>query len=393
MLNKKTLVLVLSVVAVAAIFGGYLLMSGKPEKEPQQAQQSQSTSNNSITITEEQARQVRVEPALLREFIAQRSAVGYVDFNQDTTVQVLSNYAGRIRQVTVRAGDSVKKGQALYTVDSPDLVQAISSLIASSGVRSLATRNLERARKMVEIQAASQKDLDQALSDQQSAEGAYQAARDAVRIFGKTDAEMDKTIASRKVSGEMTVLSPINGKVVARNAAPGMLVQAGSTPAPVVVADTTAKWVIANVTEYDAPKLKLGLPAKISITAMPGKTYKAEIVNIGASVDIPTRRVPVRTEVQDPDGELQQQMLATFVFDISPPVMSTSISPNGIVREGDGTMTAFVTKDGRQFTRRPLKVGMEQNGFVQILEGLFESEKVAGDGAIFLSNAILLQAR
>ncbi len=391
MLNKKTLVLAL--VAVAAIFGGYLLMSGNPEKATEQAQQSQSASNNSITITEEQARQVHVEPVLLRAFIAQRSAVGYVDFNQDTTVQVLSNYAGRIRQVAVRAGDSVKKGQALYTVDSPDLVQAISALIASAGVRSLATRNLERARKMVEIQAASQKDLDQALSDQQSAEGAYQAARDAVRIFGKTDAEMDKVIASRKVSGEMTVLSPINGKVVARNAAPGMLVQAGSTPAPVAVADTTAKWVIANVTEYDAPRLKLGLPAKISITAMPGKTYKAEIVNIGASVDIPTRRVPVRTEVQDPEGELQQQMLATFVFDISPPVMSASISPNGIVREGDGTMTAFVTTDGRQFTRRPLKVGMEQNGFVQILEGLSDDEKVAGDGAIFLSNAILLQAR
>ena len=391
MLNKKTLVL--AVIVAAVVFGVYWLMRGKAEKAPEQSQPSQSASNNSITITEEQARQVHVEPVHMREFIAQRSAVGYVDFNQDTTVQVLSPYAGRIRQVQVRAGESVKKGQALYTVDSPDLVQAASSLIAAAGVRSLATRNLERARKMVEIQAASQKDFDQAMSDQQSAEGAYQAARDAVRIFGKSDAEMDKIISGRKVNGEMTVFSPINGKVVARSAAPGMLVQPGSTPAPVAVADSTAKWVIANVTEYDAPKLKLGLPAKISITAMPGKTYKAEIVNIGASIDPATRRVPVRTEVQDPDGELQQQMLATFVFDVSPPVMSTAISPNGVVREGDGTMSAFVTTDGRQFTRKPLKVGMEQNGFVQILEGLSDGEKVAGDGAIFLSNAISLKAR
>ena len=390
MLNKKTLVL--AVIAAAAVFGIYRLMSGKAEKTPEPTQQSESSPSNSITITEEQARQVRVEPVRMREFIAQRSAVGYVDFNQDTTVQVVSPYSGRIRQVPVRAGDSVKKGQALYTVDSPDLVQAISSLIAAAGVRSLATRNLERARKMFDIQAAAQKDLDQALSDQQSAEGAYQAARDAVRIFGKTDAEMDKIISSRKVSGEMTVFSPIAGKVVARNAAPGMLVQPGSTPAPVSVADTAAKWVIANVTEYDAPKLKLGLPAKISITAMPGKTFMARIVNIGASVDPATRRVPVRTEVQDPDGELQQQMLATFVFDISPPIMSTAISPNGVVREGDGTMTAFVTTDGREFTRRALKVGMEQNGFVQVLEGLSDGEKVAGDGAIFLSNAIALKA-
>ena len=110
-------------------------------------------------------------------------------------------------------------------------------------------------------------------------------------------------------------------------------------------------------------------------------------------MDIATRRVPVRTEVQDPEGELQQQMLATFVFDTSPPVMTAAISPNGVVREGDGTMIAFVTTDGRQFTRRPLKLGMEQNGFVQILEGLSEGEQVAGDGAIFLSNAISLKVR
>ena len=391
MLNKK--MLVLAVVVAAAMFGAYRLMGTKTEKALEQTQPSQAQPNNSITITEEQARHVHVEPVHLHEFIAQRSAVGYVDFDQDSTVQVLSPYSGRIRQVAVRAGDSVKKGQALYTVDSPDLVQAISALIAAAGVRSLATRNLERARKMLEIQAASQKDLDQAHSDQQSAEGAYQAARDAVRIFGKTDAEMDKIIAGRKVSGEMTVYSPLNGKVVARNAAPGMLVQPGSTPAPVAVTDTSAKWVIANVTEYDAPKLKVGLPAKISITAIPGRIYNAKIVNIGASVDIATRRVPVRTEVQDPEGELQQQMLATFVFDTSPPVMTAAISPNGVVREGDGTMIAFVTTDGRQFTRRPLKLGMEQNGFVQILEGLSEGEQVAGDGAIFLSNAISLKVR
>ena len=90
---------------------------------------------------------------------------------------------------------------------------------------------------------------------------------------------------------------------------------------------------------------------------------------------------------------MQQQMLATFVFDTSPPVMTAAISPNGVVREGDGTMIAFVTTDGRQFTRRPLKLGMEQNGFVQILEGLSEGEQVAGDGAIFLSNAISLKVR
>jgi len=63
------------------------------------------------------------------------------------------------------------------------------------------------------------------------------------------------------------------------------------------------------------------------------------------------------------------------------------------VREGDGSMTVFVTQDARTYTRRPVKLGLEQNGLMQITDGLAAGEKVASDGALFLSNMLSLQSR
>jgi hypothetical protein len=92
------------------------------------------------------------------------------------------------------------------------------------------------------LQGIAQKDLEQAVSDQQSAEGALKAARDAVRVFGKTEAEIDRYVATRKIDPLLVVPCPITGEITARNAAPGLFVQPGNPPAPYTVADISTMW-------------------------------------------------------------------------------------------------------------------------------------------------------
>jgi cobalt-zinc-cadmium efflux system membrane fusion protein len=346
-----------------------------------------------VTLTDSQLRLVKVAPAALHEFASLREAVGYIDFNQDRTVPVLSPWAGRIRRVFVQAGDEVRQGEALFTVDSPDLVQAESTLIATAGALELTTKALERAKKMIETQASSQKDLDQATSDQQSAEANYKAARQAVRIFGKSEAQLGAIIASRKTDGELEVASPIAGRVTARNASPGVLVQPGGTPAPITVADLSMLWMVASVTEYDLPLLRLGQQVSVSMPAFPGRKFEARITNIAATFDPATHRIAVRSEIQDPHHELRPQMLATFLIRTGEPTRSVALPQGGVVREGDGTMVAFVTSDGHRFERRAVQLGIEQEGMTQILGGLDPGELAASDGALFLSNALALQTR
>jgi hypothetical protein len=115
-----------------------------------------------------------------------------------------------------------------------DLVQAVSAVIAPAGALELTTRNLVRLTALVKTKAATQRDFEQAISDQPAAEAAHKAVRDTVRIFGKAEAEMDRVVADRKIDPTLVVPSPIAGRITARNAAPGLLVQplgrANATP-------------------------------------------------------------------------------------------------------------------------------------------------------------------
>jgi cobalt-zinc-cadmium efflux system membrane fusion protein len=348
---------------------------------------------DSVELSDTQLGSVKVETAGLRDFPIEKVAIGGIDFNEEMLTQVFTPNQGRIVGLFAKVGDEVQKGQTLFTIDSPDLVQASSTLISAAGVLNLTNRNLARLKGLYDTRAASQKDLEQATSDQQAAEGALRAARDAVRIFGKTDAEIDRIIQDRRVDPILVVASPISGRITARNAAPGLLVQPGNAPAPYTVADISTMWMVANVAESDSPAFNIGQEVKVTVMAHPGRVYEGKISTIGSTVDPLTHRVLVRSEIDDPTHELRSGMFANFVIRTGDPVRSIAVPVNGVVREGDGTMTAFVTADRRRFTRRTVKIGLQRDGFDQILDGLQAGELVATEGALFLSNALTISAR
>jgi membrane fusion protein, heavy metal efflux system len=348
---------------------------------------------DTVTLTEEQVKAVRVAAVAEHEFAPRHRTEGFIDFNQDRAVPVFSPWQGRIGRLLAKAGDDVKQGDVLFTIDSPDLVTAESNLIAAAGVLQLTTRALERARAMFESQSIAQKDLDQATSDQQTAQANLEAARAAVRIFGKSDVEIDRIVAGRTTAAELRIASPISGRVTARNAAPGQLVQPGNAPAPFTVADISTMWMVANVPEDELPQMRLAEPVEASLAAYPGRTFTGTISNIGAAVDPSTHRVTVRSQIRDPRHELRPQMLGTFVIQTGAAVRSPAVPMAGVVREGDGTMEVFVTPDARRFTRRAVKLGIQQDGLHQIVEGVAAGEQVATDNALFLANELARQTR
>jgi cobalt-zinc-cadmium efflux system membrane fusion protein len=310
-------------------------------------------------------------------------------------VQVFPSYQGKIIAALAQVGDEVEKGKPLFTIDSPDLVQAESTLIAAAGVFELTARALARAQKLYATQGTggiAQKDLDQATSDKQSAEGALKAARDAVRVFGKTEAEIDGIVAERRIDPQLVVKSPIAGRITTRNAQPGLLVQPGNAPAPYSVADISTMWMVANVPESDSSSVKVGQTAQVSVMANPDRTYDGKITTLGATVDPNLHTLLVRSDVKDPRHELRPGMLASFTINTGAPVTATAIPINGVVREGDGTMTVWVTTNRHRFAQRQVKVGLQHDGYDQITEGLTQGELVVTDGAVFLDNMLAASA-
>ncbi len=347
----------------------------------------------SVNLPDNQLASVKVEPVTEREFPIEKQAVGSISFNEESAVQVFTPFQGKIIALFAKVGDGVEKGRTLFTIASPDLLQAESTLIAAAGVLDFTTRNLARFKELYATRAVSQKDLEQATSDQQTAEGALRAARDAVRLFGKTEVEIDRIIAQRMADPRLAVPSPITGQVPARNAAPGLYVQPGNPPAPYTVADIETMWMLANVAETDSPAFRLGQEVKVKVAAFPNREFDGRITTIGAMVDPNTRRVLVRSEVKNPQHELRSGMFANFVIRTGDPVRSIAVPLNGVVQEGDGTMTVWVTADRRRFTRRPVLIGLEHEGYRQILEGLQPGELAATDGALLLSNALATASR
>jgi cobalt-zinc-cadmium efflux system membrane fusion protein len=346
-----------------------------------------------LELSDRDVEAVKPVPVPFREFPVEKTAIGSIDFNQDMTVQVFTPYSGRIVQLTAQLGDEVQKGQVLFTIDSPDLVQASSTLISAASVLDLTSRNLVRAKTLYDTRAWSQQQYEQAVSDQQTAEGNLRAARDAVRIFGKTDAEMDRMIKERKVDPILVVYSPVPGRVAARNAAPGLYVQPGNPPAPYAVADVATMWLLANVPESDAPAYRVGQPLKVKVPAYPDHVFEGRVNTIGLTVDPNTRRVLVRSVIKDPRHELWAGMFANFVIQVGDPMRSLAVPLNGVVREGDGTMTVWVTNDRRHFTKRTVKIGIQYDGYHQILDGLKPEEIVATESALFMNNALTTATR
>jgi membrane fusion protein, heavy metal efflux system len=341
-----------------------------------------------LELSASQLSAIKIAPVGTYLFPVEKETVGSISFADDLSVQVFPPYQGKIIQSLVELGDEVKKGQPLYTIDSPDLIQAESTLIGAAATLELTSKELTRAKELNGTNGVSERELEQATSDEQTAEGALKAARDAVRVFGKSEAEIDQIIRSRKIDPALVVGSPISGQITAFSGPPGLFVQPGSPPAPYTVADVSVKWMLADVLEGDMPLFRVGEPVAVKVMAYPDHIFQGKVSKIYASVDPNTHRGTIRSEIRDPQNELRPGMLANFTIRVQNPVESTAIPANGVVREGDGTMTAWVTTDRHLFTQRTIRTGLRAGGQVQIAEGLERGELVVSDGAVFLSNML-----
>jgi membrane fusion protein, heavy metal efflux system len=343
---------------------------------------------NTVVLSDSQLQMINVGAVSEYTFPLQREAVGNIDFNEDLETQVFPPYQGRISQLFAKLGDNVAKGQLLFTIESPDLIQAESTLIGAAGVLDLTGKALERAKQLHDVQGIADKDLEQAISDQQTAEGALRAARDGVAVFGKNPADIDRMVRTRTIDPYLVVLSPVSGRVTARNAAPGVFVQPGNTPAPYSVADISRIWLNASVTESDMPLVRKGQVIRVAVMAFPDRTFEGRISTVGSTVDPQLHRGLVRAEIDDPKHELLPGMFAAFVIVTGDPVKAPAIPLDGVVREGDGSMTVWVTTDGHRFTQRTVRLGLQDGGYDQVIDGVSPGERVVVKGAIILDNMV-----
>ncbi|MGD1083960.1 MAG: efflux RND transporter periplasmic adaptor subunit [Verrucomicrobiota bacterium] len=379
--------------AVAAVaLTTVLLLSASGQPANTNAPPGPSSASNAapatVTLASNQLQAIQIASVGTHTFLIEKQAVGFIDYDEDLSVQVFSSYQGKIITNFFNLGDDVKKGQTIYTIDSPDLVSAESTLIAAVEANVLYSNELVRATALYKTNGVAQRELEQATSDAHTAEGAYKAARDAVCVFGKTEEEISQIEANRKIDPVLVISSPLSGRITARFAQPGLLVQPGSVPAPYTVSDLTTKWMVANVAESDSMAIRVGQPVKAKLLAWPGHVFEGKVSQLGTSLDPNVHRVVVRCDIADTNDQLRPNMLANFTIAVLDPIVAVAIPTAGVDRNSDGTFEAWVTVDRHVFAQRRVEIGMERDGYYQVLDGLRAGELAVTEGAVFISNIL-----
>jgi cobalt-zinc-cadmium efflux system membrane fusion protein len=355
-----------------------------------------------VTVTGEQMRQLDIAPAKEKAFTTTKSAIGQIAFNEDASTAVLSPFSGRATKLSKKIGDDVKRGDPLFEIDSPEVAQAqtdfISALQALEKVRSqlnLAKRTLDRQLSLMADKATAQRDVDQARnehvaaeSDFTTAQGAVQAARNRLRvIFGRDGQEIERIERERVINPLITINSPIDGTVVNRKIGPGQFIRADASEPLYSISDLSVMWLKAFVPESDIAYIRVGQELQVKVSAFPNQAFTARITSVGASSDQQTRRIVVRSEIDNPERLLKADMFATFRIVTGDPASSPVVPVASIIRNGDAA-SVWVECESRVFERRKVLLGGEVNGLVQIVSGLHTGERVVGRGAIFVDNEV-----
>jgi cobalt-zinc-cadmium efflux system membrane fusion protein len=307
----------------------------------------------------------------------QLNATGTV--NPDISIEqpVISLANGRVVDILARIGDTVRKGQLLLKVQSPDATNAFDTYIKANADEILARKTLTRDKALFDHGAIPLSTLEAAQDTEDNAKADLTAAEEQLKTLG-----IDKDHPSSIVS----VRSPISGVIVAQNvtnAAATGISYAGNTSA-FTVADISHVWVICDVFENDIHKLALGQEAKISVDAYPDKILTGKISEIDAVLDPSTRTAKVRIQVPNP-GFLKLGMFvaATFYSRESKP---HAVVPASAVLHLHDREWVFVPAPDNHFRRVEIHSGSMLDGNRQeILSGIDPGQKV-------VSNVLQLEA-
>jgi len=307
-----------AVLACAAGISGSVRVS---EGAPVNAAAAPSAQPPSLQLSASQLDTLRVAPVGMYRFPIERTELGSVAFAED-----------------------------------PAMVQAESTLLGAAAALDLASKELRRARLLYGTQGISAREVEQAVSDQQSAAAALAAARVALRALGQSAEQIDRLIAAGRIAPPRTRRG--------------------------------VSWVEASVFESDVPLIRLRQQVGVAVAAYPGRLFTGSVYRIYTAVDPNLHRQTVRCEVADPESALSPGMMAWVTIALRPPLEAVAVPADAVVREGDGTLTAWVTTDRHRFTQRIIRTGLRENGEVQVLEGLRPGEFVVTEGAIYLDNMV-----
>jgi cobalt-zinc-cadmium efflux system membrane fusion protein len=397
--RRNQIVIVIVAAAVAALIFAMIALGGRlfgatPEAPKKQAKP------DSFVPTPAQLASLTLAPVTELNFRTELVTDGKIAVNGATTTPVFSPFSGRVTKVTANIGDTVARGAPLLAVEATEFIQAQNDLIAAMAALETAKAQLGQAELIEKRKHAlfdakggslqdwqqSQSDLIAAQGNHRSADIALAAVRNRLRVLGKSESEVGNIESSRKMDAAATVVAPIGGTVTDRQVGLGQYIQSGASNPVFSISNLASVWLVGNVRETDAPSIRRGMPVEVRVLALPDRVFKAKLTYVAPSVDPVTRRVAVRAEIENPEGELKPEMFASFSVVTGGESKAPAVPESAIVYEGPETRVWIAKADG-SLGLRQIKTGRTLGTMFEALSGVKAGEKIVTSGTLFIDRA------
>jgi cobalt-zinc-cadmium efflux system membrane fusion protein len=304
--------------------------------------------------------------------------LGELTVDQRAYAEVGPPVAARVTRLLVSTGDSVRSGQTLAELTSPELGRARAEYLSASARLTLAEAVLDRKRGLAAERIVPLREVQEAESAVGEARAALRASRAAIAGFG---AEPPADDGDGATSSVFALRSPVAGAVIQRTAVLGQMLDP-ATPA-FRIGNLATLWLTVHAFERDAVRIEQGVTARLSFSALPGTDFEGTVRTVGRQVERESRTVPVRIDVKNSNDVLRPGMSATATVPVGTGGAILTV-PVASVQRVRNEWCVFLPKDARQFEIRRIGRGRDLGGEVEVLSGLRASETIVVDGAFLL---------
>ena len=308
---------------------------------------------------------------------------GVVDANAYQQIVVTSLVGGRVTRVLVELGQSVRAGQAMAEIFSPELAEAETRYISARAELDAHERQLQRTERLVELGAASRQELEMLHAEHTAKLTAVDSARSRLEVLGISRSTAEGLGPGSAVNALITVAAPIAGLVIERNANRGLNVDAAAKL--FTVADLSTIWVVADLYEKDFATVHVGSSATVTTQAYPDLVVQGRVSYIDPQVATQTRTAKIRIEVPNPRQALRIGMFADVTIETASQVRHVRIPKSAVQHVGDRTVVylADSTQPGR-FIEREVRLGEAAGSEVEVLSGVQEKDTVVAEGSFYV---------
>ena len=335
-----------------------------------------------IMITPDIQKQIKTEVVHYQEISETLMIPGRLETQNRRLAKIGSPIIGRVSDLYVSLGDTVKKGQVLARVNSIELTQTQLTLIKSTQLIGLKTKAVERAKLLFEADVISKAEMLRIENELEAVKADYRASRDQLLVLGMSEKAVEKLETSGQINSFGDVVSLFDGIIISRAINVGQIVNPQDNLFH--IADLSKLWAVANIPEQQASFIQKDEIVSIEIPALDNKQIEAKIVFEDSIVDPQTRTVMVRAEL-DNLGLLFKPDMLTSMYIRSKKISKLAIPISSVVRENDRKYV-LVQNTPKTFRLREVELGMRDGKLISIVSGLSEGETVVTDGAFHLNS-------